>query len=285
MRARIALEEKGISYQYREENLVEKSPFLLEMNPIHKTIPVLVHNGKPICESLVIVQYIDETWKDKSPLLSSDPYQRSQARFWADYSLSLSHVANRIWTTKGEEQEAAKKELIEVMKVLEGELGDKLYIGGESFGFLDLSLVPFCSWFYTVEKSVNFSTEAECPKLIAWAKKCMEREGVAKSLPEPQKVYNFAMELKKKMGLEQKRKKSSECSNLELASFSCKRRYRTSWRSNLKDSRPGALVTPVISRSMATQSASRTWPQRSLRVESNLFLSLSSKRRANLAEE
>jgi glutathione S-transferase len=85
MRVKVALAEKGIEYESREQNLIDKSPLLLEMNPVHKMIPVLIHNGKPICESLNIVQYIDEVWKDKSPLLPSDPYQRSQARFWADY--------------------------------------------------------------------------------------------------------------------------------------------------------------------------------------------------------
>ena len=85
MRVRIALAEKGIKYQYKEEDLKNKSPLLLEMNPINKQIPVLIHNGKPVCESLIIVQYIDEVWNDKSPLLPSDPYQRAQARFWADF--------------------------------------------------------------------------------------------------------------------------------------------------------------------------------------------------------
>lgn len=86
MRVRIALAEKGIKYEANEENLVsDKSPLLLEMNPVHKMIPVLIHNGKPISESLIIVHYIDEVWNHKSPLLPSDPYQRSQARFWADY--------------------------------------------------------------------------------------------------------------------------------------------------------------------------------------------------------
>ncbi|XWS58964.1 hypothetical protein CRYUN_Cryun08bG0079400 [Craigia yunnanensis] len=55
------------------------------MNPLHRKIPVLIHNGKSICESLIIVQYIDEVWSHRSPLLPSDPYQRSQALFWADY--------------------------------------------------------------------------------------------------------------------------------------------------------------------------------------------------------
>jgi len=85
MRVRIALEEKGIKYENREEDFSCKSPLLLLMNPVHKKIPVLIHNGKPICESLIAVEYIDEVWNDQSPLLPSNPYQRAQARFWAKY--------------------------------------------------------------------------------------------------------------------------------------------------------------------------------------------------------
>ena len=85
MRVRIALREKGIEFEWREEDLSNKSPLLLKMNPVKKQIPVLIHNGKPVCESLIIVQYIDEVWKDRTPLLPSDPYERAHARFWADY--------------------------------------------------------------------------------------------------------------------------------------------------------------------------------------------------------
>jgi len=85
MRARIALAEKEIKYEFREEDLNNKSQLLLQMNPIHKKIPVLIHNGKPIAESIIIVEYIDEVWKDKPSFLPSEPYQRAQARFWADF--------------------------------------------------------------------------------------------------------------------------------------------------------------------------------------------------------
>ncbi|WOG97845.1 hypothetical protein DCAR_0417186 [Daucus carota subsp. sativus] len=202
MRARIALAEKCVKYEYVEEDLRNKSPRLLQANPINKKIPVLIHNGKPICESLIIVQYIDEVWTDKPSLLPSDAYQRAQARFWADFiDKKIYDAGRKIWTTKGEEQEAAKKDLIDNLKVLESELGDKPYFGGESFGFLDVALVTYSSWFEAYETVGNFSIEAECPKLIAWVKRCLERESVAKALPESKKVVDFVMGLKQRMGI------------------------------------------------------------------------------------
>lgn len=85
MRAKIALAEKGLAYELRPDSVFDKSPLLLQMNPVHTKLPVLIHNGKPICESLIIVEYIDEVWNDtKSQLMPKDPYERSQARFLAD---------------------------------------------------------------------------------------------------------------------------------------------------------------------------------------------------------
>ncbi|XP_042941047.1 probable glutathione S-transferase isoform X1 [Carya illinoinensis] len=222
MRVRVALAEKGIKYEYREEDLKNKSDLLLQMNPVHKKIPVLIHSGKPICESLIIVQYIDEVWNDKSPLLPSDPYKRAQARFWADFVdkkvLTLFILSYNLWgvviqcackvqvadagiklgSTKGEEHEAAKKQFLEILKTLEEELGEKPYFGGETFGFVDVAFVTFYSWFHTFETFGEFSTEAEHPKIIAWAKRCMQKESVAKTLPDQQKVYEYVLGVTKR---------------------------------------------------------------------------------------
>ncbi|XP_052179259.1 probable glutathione S-transferase parC isoform X1 [Diospyros lotus] len=205
-RVRIAMAEKGINqYELREEDLFSMSPLLLKMNPVHRKVPVLIHNGKPICESMNIVQYIDEVavFNGKPALLPPDPYSRSKARFWADFiDQKVYGTMRKITRNRGEEQVRAKEELIETLKVLERELGEKPYFGGE-FGFVDIALVPFYSRFYAVETLGNFRIEAECPKLVAWARRCLLKETVSNSLPDPLKVYEWVLYVNDKFGIKQ----------------------------------------------------------------------------------
>lgn len=58
----------------------------------------------------------------------------------------------KIWTSKGEKHEESKKKFIDSLKLLELEaLGDKPYFGGENFGFVDIALIGFYSWFYAYD--------------------------------------------------------------------------------------------------------------------------------------
>ncbi|KAK9937623.1 hypothetical protein M0R45_014401 [Rubus argutus] len=166
MRLTIVLAEKGVKYEYKEEDLPNKSPLLLQSNPVHKKIP--------------------------DSLFSFTTANRSQARVWADFvDKNVVDFWLKVWTTKGEEQEAAKKGFLHSIKLLEGELGDRPYFGGETLGFVDVALVPFISWLSVYEKFGNFSVEEECPEFIAWGKRCLQKESVAKSLPDQDKVYEL----------------------------------------------------------------------------------------------
>ena len=90
---------------------------------------------------------------------------------------------------------------MEGLKTLEGELEEKAYFGGETMGYVDVALLPMSVWFYFFESRGNFSVEAECPKITEWVKRCMQNECVSNSLPDPQKVYEYAVWRRQQMGL------------------------------------------------------------------------------------
>jgi len=207
MRVLIGLEEKGVKYEYHEESLPSKSDLLLQMNPVHKKIPVLVHNGNPVSESLIILQYIDEAWTTSNPLLPSDPYDRARARFWADFvdKKIYGNGASPLMRSTGEAEEEAKRNILESLRLLEGALkelsgGIKPYFGGEQFGFMDIAFIPFASWFHAWEAMGNWKIplETQFPGLHEWVNACMQRDSVKKILPHPNKLAEFAVQLKKK---------------------------------------------------------------------------------------
>ena len=86
--------------------------------------------------------------------------------------------------------------------MLEGELGEKPYFGGQSFGFVDISLVTFSCLFHAYETFGNLSIEKDCPKLMAWVKRCREKESVSKSLADEKKVLEFLHTMRKNLGIE-----------------------------------------------------------------------------------
>nr|GLL32010.1 glutathione S-transferase U17-like [Ipomoea trifida] len=85
LRARIAFNIKSVAYEFLEENFAAKSDLLLKSNPVYKKVPVIIHNQNPVCESLIILQYIDEVWTSGPAIMPAHPYDRAVHRFWATY--------------------------------------------------------------------------------------------------------------------------------------------------------------------------------------------------------
>ncbi|GLJ19061.1 hypothetical protein SUGI_0342180 [Cryptomeria japonica] len=202
LRVLIGLEEKGIKYEYIEEDWMSNhSPLLLEMNPVHKKIPVLIHNGRPVAESAIIVEYIDELWSNGPAFLSSDPYDRALARFWVDFIEKKLIVPGRLilFRSKGEEQEEGKRQFIESLAMLEEALRGKNYMGGNAFGIADIACAPMICWFHTYEIFGDFKImfEDKFLSIFMWMMKCMERESVKKILPEQEKVLQVVSQARK----------------------------------------------------------------------------------------
>lgn len=213
MRARIALNIKSVDYQFIEEKFRSKSELLLKSNPVHKKIPVLIHGEKPICESLIIVHYIDEVWSSAGPsILPSDPYDRAVARFWAAYIDDKWFPALKgVAAAQGEEaKQAAIASVAEGIALMEEAFVScskgKDFFGGDRIGFLDIAFGSFSGWLKVNEKLNNLKLldEAKAPNLVKWAEKFCADASVKDVMPETEKLMEFAKVYMPKQGTDQK---------------------------------------------------------------------------------
>lgn len=183
-RVKCALQLKGLNHEYIEEDLSNKSDLLLKYNPVHKKIPILVHAGKPIVESLIILEYIDETWPDKYQLLPKDPYERSNARFWAKFLQDKESTFWNLVLVTEETKEKTVNEVIEVLRTLEEHgLGDKKFFGGDDIGFTDLAIGIGIHWMKVIEELKGVKIFETRTLLQAWIERFNEVPVVKENLP------------------------------------------------------------------------------------------------------
>uniref|UniRef100_A0A7N0U9Z7 glutathione transferase n=1 Tax=Kalanchoe fedtschenkoi TaxID=63787 RepID=A0A7N0U9Z7_KALFE len=189
-RVEMALKLKGVEYEYVEEDLVNKSQSLLHYNPIHKKVPVLIHNGKPIAESLVILEYIDETWRARYQLLPSDPYERAGARFWAKFISE--QCMPTLWKACASSDGELMAEAVSHLARLEDELKGKRFFGGEAIGLVDLTAGLIAHWLPVIQEARGndklLITRESFPRLTKWSEEFCGVDGVRENLPDKEKM-------------------------------------------------------------------------------------------------
>jgi glutathione S-transferase len=100
-RVKIALHEKGLTYQRVTLNLAKKDqkrPEFLQLNPYGK-VPVIDDGGQILFESCIINEYLNEKYPNP-PLMPTDPYLRGRGRILVDYALNYTH--DPYWVLRGE---------------------------------------------------------------------------------------------------------------------------------------------------------------------------------------
>ncbi|XP_021725315.1 glutathione transferase GST 23-like [Chenopodium quinoa] len=187
------LELKGIKYDYIEEDLANKSSLLLQYNPVHKKIPVLVHNEKPICESLVILEYVEEIWPHQHPLLPKEPYERAMVRFWAKFADEKGIVIWILFRTTGEDQAKAKKECFNMLETLEehGNLGTNTFFGGENVGLADLAVASVIHWLEVIEQvlEIKLFEGTTFPSLYNWFNNLKDVPIIKSNIPDQHQMF------------------------------------------------------------------------------------------------
>ncbi len=83
IKVRLTIAEKALPWEGEVLSLQrgdQYRPDYLKLNP-NAVVPTLIHDGKVIIESTLIMEYLDEAFPDV-PLMPRDPYARSQVRLW-----------------------------------------------------------------------------------------------------------------------------------------------------------------------------------------------------------
>ncbi|KAF7099952.1 hypothetical protein CFC21_101525 [Triticum aestivum] len=202
LRVRMALHVKGVSYEYLEQDLWDKSELLLASNPVHKKVPVLIHAGKPICESVAIVQYVDEVWASAPSLLPADPYDRAVTRFCAAYVDDELFPAWLAILRAATEEERAQKlaATLAVLAPMEEAFSacSAFSSGGDSIGYFDLALGCQLFWLDALREmfDVMVIDDGRTPPLAAWTERFLETEAAKMVKPPMSSMLEYAGQLR-----------------------------------------------------------------------------------------
>jgi glutathione S-transferase len=219
-KVRMCLYEKRLTFQSRLLDLQkfeQHSPSYLKLNP-NGVVPTIVHNGSPIIESSVIIDYVDYAFP-QHPLTPAGALDRAKMRLWMKYSDDVAykavyaptwhHLRHRAakglsaeqledtlsavpsaerrqrWAKMAEggysdeELKQAYDQMWECLKQANADLLTSAWLAGSSFSLADISMLPF------VDRISNLRPEflegPELAPLIDWVGRCRQRESFSRA--------------------------------------------------------------------------------------------------------
>jgi len=212
-KVRIVLEEKALTWEAVFVDLPAKAnlePGYLKLNPLG-VVPTLVDEGKPVIESSIICEYLDDAFPAVS-LRPQDPWACARMRFWMKHVDIKLHpscgalqwplvMADKLKTMTPAEQEAMIDRVVEkprrerqrrllklgydapdvaeavavyerTMVDMDAELGERDWICGDSFSLADAALAPYFQTLSQFGWSDWYETH---PRVAAWYARCVAR--------------------------------------------------------------------------------------------------------------
>ncbi|KAF2685520.1 glutathione transferase omega-1 [Lentithecium fluviatile CBS 122367] len=177
----IALEEKGIQYQY------------IEVNPYRKP-----NQNKPLYESTVLCEFLEEAFPDHTPhLLPKDPYDRARTRIWTDYVTSrIIPGFHRFLQHQGQDGLKEKQhDFLGYLKEFTKEMDPKgPFFLGKEFSLIDIVIAPWALrlWIFDhfkgglgiPEKGKGGDDETVWEKWRVWVEEVSKRRSVIETMSE-----------------------------------------------------------------------------------------------------
>jgi glutathione S-transferase len=169
-RVRIVLAEKGIDYEAVEIDLSDRPAWFYEKNPVGRVPVIEEDDGRPLPESAVIMEFLEERYPEPA-LLPADPDDRARVRLliFRDGDLTSPYYALR----RGEE--GARDEFDAALGRFDALLGEQPYLGGAEYGLADIALVP---WFLRARDMLDVELEGFAA-VTDWLERLERRPAIA----------------------------------------------------------------------------------------------------------
>jgi glutathione S-transferase len=183
----IALLEKGVPYEEDCNVKPSQDPAYLALSPMGK-VPYAEVNGERLCESEVILEYLEEAYPQK-PLLPKDPLARARVRELVTViELHLELVVRRLYpgaffggTNSDSAKAAAEKDLAKGVRALKALAKFGPYIAGPEFTLADCAAavhLPLVS--LATKLTYGRDVLEELPQVKPYLKMLNERPAIAK---------------------------------------------------------------------------------------------------------
>ncbi|KAK4344673.1 hypothetical protein RND71_034849 [Anisodus tanguticus] len=100
------------------------------------------------------------------------------------YFLCVPTTWKALWS-KGEEQKKDKEEAYEILKVIDNELKDMKFFGGDNIGFVDIVANFIGFWIEIFEEVTGLMlvTSEKCPNICAWRNEYLNCNQVMENMP------------------------------------------------------------------------------------------------------
>ena len=231
IKVRLCLSEKGVEYDAKFIDLMKfenLEPDYLALNP-NGVLPTIVHDGKPVIESTVINEYIDEAFAGPS-LRPDNAHERARMRVWTklqddvvhpaiqkptfnllvkpilagmsdqeleEFTGRHPHEANRNLfrnAARGPVDQvaidAAKERFVFVFGRMEQALEQAGWLAGESYSLADIAIAPAID---RLTACGLYGLFEKFPKVLDWAERVKSREAFQRAVPSDEmRLKNFA---------------------------------------------------------------------------------------------
>jgi len=169
------LREKQATFDLKYVDLSNKPDWFLQLSPTGK-VPVLVVDGTPLFESLVINEFVDEVCAPR--MLPESPIGRARHRAMVRRGEDLFDAMNNMLVGPTEEaHDKGRKAVNEVLASYEREIEGPLF-AGSSFSLVDAAAAPMLYRCVLLQRNSEARLFQDFPKVSRWAEALADRPSV-----------------------------------------------------------------------------------------------------------